>query len=432
MKGKYLILGLLISSTTFANQLNLTIENAVNMAQKRNEDAQISGYNLKQAEKSLSRAYSELYPSLKIEVKTLKTSQNPALIGAAAGGGVPDYLFDNYQDTATVTLNQPVYTFGRLGGGIDAAKAQDRISSDANIATLSAIEATAKTLFYNALFYKRNLKISQESYDNALKNQRALRKRVSYGRISQNENLKMKADIASRRPSLVEAKRLYETSIYDLKSFLNIDEDVSVNVKGSLDLHKSRVKSTTQVELDNLIQISMLKNELDLQRATQEVTESNYLPSLNFFASYGRSLLNENFQSDNFLDQENISFGFALTMDFDLGGGQIYDGQISKIKTRVKELQLEQQKRKVKYSLKSFYQQYERLQEKRESLKDAVSLAQNSYKVALNSFSNGTISQTQLNDSELLLTNNKISYARNLLELELVSFEIEKIETTKK
>jgi len=58
-----------------------------------------------------------------------------------------------------------------------------------------------------------------------------------------------------------------------------------------------------------------------------------------------------------------------------------------------------------------------------------VDLADKSYKVALQSFRTGSVSQLQLNDSELLLTRNKISLAQNILQSKFIESELERIQT---
>lgn len=428
MKGKYFILGLsILSSGAMAANLDLTLKDAVNLAIERNEQVQITNYQLEEAKKTLKKAYSGLFPTIALQAKAVKTTQNPTLFGS----GGPSIMSENYQQIGSISLSQPVYTFGRLSGAIDAAKGQDKLAHNSSTATIASIKTTAKTIFYNTLFYKKTLEISQESYDNALSNQRALKKRVSYGRISQDENLKMKADIASRKPSLLEAKRLYDSSVIELKNFLNIPEETDVNISGNLLVQGRRTNKESKIQLSDLVQVHLLKNQFEIQEAIQDVTSASYLPTLSLFASYGKSAYFNDFQGDHFIDQENVGFGLSLDMSFDLGGGTTYDMQISKIRTKIKHLELEQGKRQIKLALKNLYEQYARLQEKRDALKEAVSLAQSSYKVALNSFANGTVSQTQLNDRELLLTNNKIAFAQSLLQLQLVNFEIEKMETTK-
>lgn len=425
MKKNLLVLGiLLIGNQLQAKEISLTVNETIELALKRNEQVQITNYQLEIANTILKKAYSGLFPTLKLEGKATKTKQDPALFG----GGI---ISENYQQSATVTLNQPVYTFGRLSGAIDAAKAQGKLARHQKTATLADIELTVKKLFYNAMFYQKNYEISKESYENALNNQKALRKRVSFGRISQGENLKMKADIASRKPLMLEAQRLYESSISELKSFLNIEGEDKISLKGNLENIKNERIKESKIELSDLVQVNLLQNQFEVQKSLEDIESSNYLPTLSFFASYGENAIFADIQKDHYIDQTNIGFGLALTMNFDLGGAQSHDRQISRVETRVKKLQLELGKRQIKFALKNLYDQKQRLIEKRDSLKEAVSLAHSSYKVALNSFANGTVTQTQLNDRELLFTNNKIAYAQNLLQINIVNFEIENLETTK-
>lgn len=426
MKKRSLIMSLvLLSSSAFAAKLDLDLAGVIGLAEQRNEQVQITKHHLEQAKKTLDKAYTGLFPTIQLEAKAMKTTQNPSLFGSGFA-----ILEENYQQIGSISLTQPIYTFGRLSGAIDAAKEQGKLAKNSSVATMANIEKTARTLFYNALYFKRALEISQESYDNALKNQKALKKRVSYGRISQDENLKMKADIASRKPALIEAKRAYDSSILDLKNFLNIEDSTSLSINGDLRKQSKKPSDKSKVELEKLVHVNLLKNQFELQKSLEGITAANYYPTLSFFGSYGKSAYFEDIREDHYLDQENVAFGLSLNMDFDLGGGKTYDRQISQIKTRVKQLELEQGKRQIRIAIDNLHEQYIRLEEKRVALQEAVSLAQNSYKIAVNSFSNGSISQTQLNDRELLLTNNKVAYARNLLQIELVKSEINNMETT--
>jgi len=424
MKTKILIIGLMISSAqSYSKDINISLNEALELAKTRNESVEITNYQLEEATTSLKKAYSGLYPSITLDAKAGKTKQDPGL----NGGGITS---DNYQQLATVTLAQPIYTFGRLSGAIDAAKAQGKFAQTLKTSTFGDIELTVKKLFLTSIFYKRQYEISKESYENALENQKALKKRVSYGRISQDENLKMKADIASRKPLMIEAQKVYESSISELKNFLNIDDADTLLLSGSLET-PTDLSHKKSIEYSELVKVKLLKYQFDVQKNLEDIESANYLPTLSFFASYGQSALFENVQEDHYLDQTNTSVGLNLTMSFSLGGEEYYDRQVSRIKTKIKKLELDQGERELRYALKSLYDQGHRLNEKKESLSEAVSLAKSSYQVALNSFANGSISQTQLNDRELLLTNNKIAYAQNLLQIQLVNAQIKNIEITK-
>lgn len=127
--------------------------------------------------------------------------------------------------------------------------------------------------------------------------------------------------------------------------------------------------------------------------------------------------------------QENISFGVKLVFDWPFGGEKANNVAISRIDTKIAELNVKSAKRELYNRYQDLLQQYQNLTEKLEASADASKLALSSYQVALSSFANGTVSQTQLNDSELLLTNNKINYVQNLLGLQLLLAEIDEIST---
>lgn len=203
-----------------SEQLNLSLEKTIQMAIERNERSQIADYELRQAQLNYKEVRSGIFPAINAELSTQKASQKPSLFSAITGDNpATNKLFDNYTQGGTISIVQPVYTFGRLSGAIDAAKFQNDIAKTNQKVTISNIKATVSQLYFNALFFKQLYEISNESYQNAQSNKKALQKRVSFGRISQDENLKMKADIFSRKPALIESQRQYEYTLSQLRIF---------------------------------------------------------------------------------------------------------------------------------------------------------------------------------------------------------------------
>ena len=414
-------------STLQAAEVRLTEEAAVKLALERNESAEISQLQLEEAAKTLDKAYSGLFPTITVEATAIKNSQDPPLLAGATGS---NRLFTNYTENLSVNLRQPIYTFGRLGGAIKVAKSQKEIVKNFSRLTNADLELTTRKLFNSILFYQQNLEIVNESFENVRRNQRQLNNRVSSGRVAQGDNLKMRADIASRKPIVIEAKRLLDSALLDLKNLLNMSDEDSIVPLGSLDV-KTKV-SLRDVRISELLQVSILENQYKIQSSLEEISKADYWPTLSFFGGYGENAYYEDFfREEHFLDQETTSFGLVLSLDFDLGGGKIYEHEINKVRTKIKRLEFEQGKRRVRTAIDNLHQQYERVLEKQKALREAVRLSTSSFQISQNSFSNGSVSQTQLNDNELLLTNNKIAYARSLLELKLVALEIQNLKLKK-
>lgn len=413
---------LLISSHVLSNTRTLTLNETIDLAFERNERSKISEEETKKAEFAIKKIKSNLYPIINLDGQLVKSRTKPVMM-PFPGIDKPE---ESFKQIGTISLTQPIYTFGRLGGAIRLAKYQDAITKEIKLASDASVRSAAKSLFYSALFYENLVKITEESYTNAKNNKLALQKRVSFGRIGQNDNLKMEADIASRKPSLIEANKLLDSSLLALREFLNLEDDIKV--QGNLSDIKL-AKKEENLKLEDLASIKVLQGKLNMQSAQEEIAKSDYWPTLSFFASYSDAATFESFQKNNYYNQENIAFGINLNLKINFGGEKIHESEIKKVETRIKRLEYEEGKRKIETTLNDLSNQLEKLKEEYEASKVAKNLAENSYKVSLNSFSTGNISQTQLNDSELLLTNNKINTARILLQMNLISFKIEELQT---
>ena len=427
-----LLLSLYSVNTSLAEVLSLDLNKVVELAVERNEKSKIADYELEKAEVNYKEVRSNMFPTIDVGISQQKSTQKPALFSVITGDDpTTNKLFNNYTFGGNISVVQPVYTFGRLSNAVDAAKHQSNLAKTSRKVTAASIKSTVSQLYYNALFYKQIFEVSKESYQNTLSNQSSLEKRISFGRISQDENLKMNADIYSRKPALIEAERQYDNTLSQLKNFLNLQPSVELKLEESLQDLVVKKSVNKDSELDSLAYVSLLKDELSLTQSLESVAKADYYPTLSLVGSYGRTGFSEELFGDSFLIQDTTALGLSLSWSFSIGGGITYAHQKSKIQTAIKRLEYENGKRDLDRGLKSLYAQEEKLSEKKDSLKKAVSLADQSYKVSRRSFANGSLSQTQLNDRELLLTNNKISYATNLLEILMVRDQIKTYLTRK-
>ncbi|MGE3611786.1 MAG: TolC family protein [Bacteriovoracaceae bacterium] len=388
----------------------------VRLALERNEINAISRNELQQAELRLKKARSYLFPTLKANAVIQKLYIVPEK-------RLPGGLQINQ---GNITLSQPLYTFGRLTSGIEIANLDKDLTANSVTTTKAEVIKTARQLYYNALFHKHVLQIAEDSIANANRNKGALNERVSFGRINQNDNLKMQADVASRRPLQLETKKSYEAALEELASFLNYPREEIQNLG---ELTKLDQRMPSKGDVDDFVDVKAAEKNVRLAAAQKELAKSDYMPTLSAFASYTPSHTPTDVALPGVLLTDTAAFGLRLDFDFPLGGAKVYDTKIQTIGAESALLNLQRIKRDVSKQQRSLLQQYETLSEVRTSLKNAVDLADRAYKVALQSFRTGNVSQLQLNDSELLLTRNKISLAQNTLQMKVIETELERLQT---
>lgn len=388
----------------------------VRLALERNEINAISRNQLQQAELRLKKARSYLFPTLRANAVSQKLYIVPE---KRLPGGIQI-------NQGNITLTQPLYTFGRLKTGIELANLDKDLTSDSVSATKAEVVKTARQLYYNALFHKHVLQIAEDSITNANRNKGALNERVSFGRINQNDNLKMQADVASRRPLHLETKKNFEAALEELAYFLNYPREGIQNLG---ELTQLDPKVPAKKDVDSFVDVEVAEKSVRLAAAQRELAKNEYMPTLSAFASYIPSHTPTDVNLPGVLLTDTAAIGIRLDFDFPLGGAKIYDTKIQTIGAESALLNLQRVKREVSKQQRSLSQQYETLLEVRTSLKNAVDLADRAYRVALQSFRTGNVSQLQLNDSELLLTRNKISLAQNTLQMKVIETELERLQT---
>ena len=395
----------------------LSEDDVIRLTLERNEINVITKNQLKQAELRLKKARSYLFPTLTANASVQKLYILPEK-------RLPGGLQIN---SGEVTLSQPLYTFGRLGSGIEIAKLDKDVTANAVKATRAEIVRTAKQIYYNAVYNKHVLKIAEESLANANRNKSALGERVSFGRINQNDNIKMQADVASRKPLLYEATRGYESAIQDLSYFLNVEVEEIKELDGNL----FDVPNSLLVErpVSDFVDVQTALHNRKLSAAREELAKSDFMPTLSAFASYLPKHTPTSASLPGVLMTDTAVIGLRLDFELPLGGAKSYERKERSLDLNNAQLTVNRVMRESSKQQKSLIQQYNTLEKKKQSLQDAVDVANRSYKVALASFRNGSISQLQLNDSELLLTNNKISFAQNLLQMKILQTELERLQT---
>lgn len=387
----------------------------VKMALERNEVSAITKNQIEQAEIRIKQARSYMFPTLKANATWSKMYVLPE---KRLPGGIETR-------SGEVSLTQPIYTFGRLSTGVELAKLGNDITKNTAKATIAEIVKTAKQLYYSAAFNKNVLKIAQESLANANSNKTALNERVSFGRINQNDNIKMQADVASRKPLLYEATKGYESALQDLSAFLDIPVEQIQNIDANL--VDTSAQPLVEKNVDHFVDVANAVNQRKLSAAQEKLAKDDYMPTLSAFASYAP--VNADLSLPGVLLTDTAKFGLRLDFELPLGGTKIQERKIKSIDRANAELNLRRVRRESAKQQSSLIQQYSTLEEKNKSIEEAVQLAERSYRVALRSFRNGSISQLQLNDSELLLTNNKIARAQNLLQMKLIKTELERLQT---
>uniref|UniRef100_UPI0035680E9C TolC family protein n=1 Tax=Halobacteriovorax sp. TaxID=2020862 RepID=UPI0035680E9C len=113
----FVTLVMLMTSSVSAEIVNLNEKKVIEMALERNESMGISQAEIEIAQSKIDASVSNLFPTFSLQAQIRKSSGK---------GSVLPYGYQ-WNESGSVGITQPLYTFGRISSGIDIAKASKEI-----------------------------------------------------------------------------------------------------------------------------------------------------------------------------------------------------------------------------------------------------------------------------------------------------------------
>lgn len=401
--------------------LKVSLKDAVDMALKASEDVQISDNEVTRSNSKHREEKSELYPHISGSTNWSSNYKYPDIPATA--------FTEDYDFNVGATLDQKLFTFGRISSVISAAQKQIEVSQWNKQTNEQKIIYITKLAYYNVHIAKRTLRIAQASYDRAQENKNILEQRSAGGRASKYDNIKIAADIASRSPSINNARANLNSAVHTLKRIIGVDPKTGIDITDdlseeyqALDIEKLINELNNNQPILKALEKSIAANEYTIREKKAE-----YLPEISAFSTwnYKGSGNNYDIRSENLHDYGVV--GLKVNLPIWEGGKRKEDLQQAKIDKRNAELSLDKTTKDLSLELYTAVGEYNEFIKTLMATKEAVRLAEESFKLSQDFFRSGQISVTDLNDAELLLTREKINKEKTLFNINATLAKIEKL-----
>lgn len=421
IRANFFLSFFLLSFSAFANEgRHLSLDRIVEQAKKANEQLALSKAAIHKAEERKKEIKSGALPHFSFESTLSNYLEKPSFDGFTLNR---DHEFSN-----SVNLSQALYNFGALSSGLKAANAGIKAAQLQSESLEKEVEYLAKVNFYSVLYAKKQLEIAQESLKNARGNLKILQDYFGAGRPPQTDIIKLQADIANRKPQVVEAEGQLKEVYLQLKRLIGVKADEEVNVVGELNekYFSSDLSGVDDETVDSTPQIKALKQQVILAKERAEAEWSSTMPLIGVFYTY------QNTQRSNeslFGNGDNLNtsvYGLSIRWDIWDGGGNRARYKQALIDKSESDLQLRKGKNDLLLSLRQKISKYEQLSKSVKINKDAVSLSKQSFQLNQRKFRSGKSSVTAVNDSELVLTQSKLRELANVFQLLETKAYIEK------
>ncbi len=410
MKIKFILsLFLLATASIFAQEKELNLEEAVNLALTHSKEIKIAESQVNTANSQLKVTKDNMYPDFNISGQYAYLTNAEVNLKINTGNSNSDNTSEQPAESPQVNqlmlgqanLNLPLFSGFKLKNSVEASEnslkaAESNFRNDQEKITLQTIQN-----YLNLYKATRAVDLLQESLKSAQQRVKDFSAMEKNGLLARNDLLKSQLQEDNTRLSLKEAQKNVEILNYKLVTLLGLPEDTRISVENP-QLITSEVPSAAAGRSD----LEALQYQEKAAESGIKVAKGNYYPSIGLSAGY----IALNLQ--NALTVSN-AMNFGVGIKYNLASLFKNKNEVKLAESRAEELQhrIESVSDQIKIQVKNAEKDYQLALEKFEVYKKSETQAVENYRIVKDKYDNGLMDTNDLLEADLEQLQAKINLA---------------------
>ena len=277
-----------VAQNTEQSALTLTLEQALDIALSESPTIKVAEQEIEIKRFAKQETYASLYPRFDataqyqrvIEKQTMSMDFGGQTQTIKVGS---DNSFNGGLSASLPVINAPLWE------SLKVSVADVMLSIEkARSSQIDMIEQVSKA-YFSVLLAKESLVVYQRVYDNAVENNKNIKKRYDVGSVSEYDYISSNVSVQNAVPNLVEAQNSVVLALWQLKALLGIDLKKNIDVAGSLTDYEAQMNYAHTIDQLDLSNNSSLK-QLDIQEGMLEsalkISKLANVPTLSVNAAY--------------------------------------------------------------------------------------------------------------------------------------------------
>lgn len=345
--------------------------------------------------------------------------------GRSSGGGIKVGLDNSYQVgfSATMPLIAP-----QLWASLKLSDSQILQAVEQSRASKLDLVNQVKNAYYAMMLAVDSRKVMQESYDMAALTHEIYTKKHEAGAASDYEVLRTSVAMKNIEPQLMQADIAIKQARLQLAILMGMDTDRPFAIRGELSEYEGTMYADLlDISNDYASNSSLLLNEIQthqLERALK-VQQASLYPTLSVSANYNWTSMSNGSPLRNFRWTPYSTAGLTLSVPLFTGGSRY--SKIKQARLQVEEMkwQRENLERSVAMQVDLAIDNIKVNVEQIASCSESVKEAERAHDIQEQSFAIGATSYLDLRDSELALTQSRLTYIQAIYNYLVAQSELE-------
>jgi outer membrane protein len=408
-----------------AEPLKLSLDDAINMALKKNPGVQMAGEKVVAARGKYVESRSGALPKLDFTSTYTRLAPVPGvtLPPAFGGGEIKMGYADNYD--LKLSISQSIFSWGKVQNGARAASDQVKSSQEDSAKTRQETIASVTKAYYGVLVTQEFIRVSEEALARVQEQERVVRKRYEAGTVSKFDLLRTQVQVANTKPQVEKAHDGYEMTLLALKNLIGVPLDSPLELSGSLSYEPMTVdlKAATRTAVDKRPDLKSLAYQKMALEHTLSIAKAGLRPNLSLAATYDYKRPGPN--GEDKWGQSATASAILYTPLFD---GFSSSGRVAQLASGVRQLEIAQKQAEegVALEVNSAVLALREAHANIESQKENVDLAKESLRIGKVRYDSGLITNLEILDAELAVTQAETNYLQALYDFQAARVNLQK------
>ncbi len=422
--------GMTASAQQSADVLNLTLEQALEIALSENPTIKIADQDIEIKRYAKQGTYASLYPQIDataqyqrvIEKQTMSMDFGGQTQSIKVGS---DNSFNGGLTASMPIVNAQLWTSLKVSA-LDVELAVEKARSS----RLDMVEQVTKA-YYSVLLAKESYNVYKRVYDNAVENNKNVKKKYDVGSVSEYDLITSNVSVQNAIPNLFEAENSITLTLWQLKALLGLDLARNIDVVGSLMDYEQTMNYGYELSQLNLEDNSTMK-QLDLQteqlQKALRLTKMANVPTLSVNAAYLYTALGNDgkfFVRDAWNPYSYA--GVQLNIPIFAGNAKRAATRQARLNLSNIKLQRENTERQLQVSIVQYVNSMDTSIKQFHSSNATVAQAQRGYDIAVKRYEVGSGTLVEIDNSQLALTQAELSRNQSVYNFLTSKVSLDKI-----
>ena len=433
-----LIAGVPVKGQETAQTVKLTLDDAISIALSENPTIKVAEQQIEVKKISKDEAWQALLPSADFNgtvqytllASVMKMQMPDPVTGEMKVGefkmGRDNTSTWNGQIQVSLPLFAPtVYaTMNLTKSDLDNAVEQSRSSK------LDLVNQVTKA-YYQVILAQDSYDVLCKSMEQAEKNFNVVKSLYELGGTSEYDKISAEVQLRSLNPTVLQARNAVTLAKLQLMILMGMDPETEIEVEGSMEDYEDQLymESLTagDYSLENNTNMRQLKNNETMLNQTLKVQKMNFMPTLALAGTYSfQSLYNDNWNVGDYTWAKSSSIVLSLSVPI------FRMGNFTKLRST--KLQISQLSQNIDYTekqlgmqVRSYVDNMKANAEQVASNHEAIEQAEKGREIASKRYEIGKGTILELNNSEVQLTQAKLTYSQSIYNYLAAKADLDKV-----